>query len=144
MENVNLAAAPHAAGQVIFHVIWNTKYKYKMLAKPRFFAACETSIKRAAEKHNIKVIECGAMPNHVHVVIAIPLSMSIASAVQILKGSSSHELFTFEPRQRLRYPRGRYWARGYFARSVGDADLQTIRAYVREGNDPRQRTLTAN
>ena len=87
MENVNLAAAPHAAGQVVFHVIWNTKYKYKMLAKPRFFVACEASIKRAAEKHNIQVIECGAMPNHVHVVIAIPLAMSICKCSSNFKRS---------------------------------------------------------
>jgi putative transposase len=114
-----------------------------MLKEPAFYNACETSLKNAATRHGIELLEVAVMSDHVHVVADLPADMSPAKAAMLLKGTSAYELFRFQPKFRLRYWNGHFWGRGYFHRSAGDADLKTVSNYVREDNDPRQRKLTA-
>ena len=135
--------APHggAAGEVAYHLIWGTKYRYKMFQHARLFEACEASLRRAAERHGFSILELSVMPDHVHCVVACPPRTSAAEAARLLKGASSYDMFREEPKYRLRYPRGHLWATHYFVRSVGAADLETVRNYVRTDNDPRQLTL---
>ncbi len=131
-----------AAGQVVFHLTWITKYRYEVLRQSRLFEACDASIRRAAERHGMCIVELSVMSDHVHCVVACPPRLCAADAARLLKGASSHDMFCNDPKYRLRYPRGAFWARRYFVRSVGDADLETVRNYVRADNDPRQLTLT--
>ena len=114
-----------------------------MLKQPHLFQACEASLDRAAQRHGITLLERAVMSDHVHVVADLPPEMSPARAAMLLKGASAYDLFRTEPKFRLRYRRGHFWGRGYFHRSAGDADLQTISRYVREDNDPRQQKLAA-
>ena len=136
--------APHAnaAGEVAYHLTWGTKYRYKMFKHTWLFEACEASLRCAAQRHGLNILELSVMPDHVHCVVACPPRVSAADAARLLKGASAHDMFRTEPRYRLRYPRGALWARHYFVRSVGAADLDTVREYVRTDNDPRQLTLT--
>jgi putative transposase len=93
----------------------------------------------------MEIIELAVMPEHVHCLVQCSARFSAAQAAQILKGSSARDLFEFEPKFRLRLRRGHFWSAGYHVRTVGEADLQTARDYIRQPhNDPRQRTLTAN
>ena len=112
-----------------------------MLRQARFIRACEQSVRETALKYGIEVLELSVMPDHVHAVVALKPTMTIAKALNLFKGSSSHALFNLEPKFRLRYWGGSFWSRGSFYRSVGDADLETVRRYVREDNDPWQQTL---
>ena len=125
------------------HLQWCTKYRYAMLRREEFFKACEASLDRAAQRHGIELLEVAVMSDHVHVVASLRADMSPARASMLLKGASAYDLFRVEPKFRLRYRRGHFWGRGYFHRSVGDTDLRTVSRYVREDNDPRQRTLAA-
>ena len=142
MTSVNFG---HAAGQVVFDLTWCTKYRFKMLKRSEFFNACEASLRGAAERHKMEILELAVMPEHVHCLVRCSAAKSAAEAVQLLKGSSSHDLFEFEPKFRLRLRRGHFWSAGYHVRTVGEADLETARDYIRQPhNDPRQQKLTAN
>ncbi len=144
MSSVNFAAA-HAAGQVIFDLTWCTKYRFQMLKREQFFKACESSLRSAAERHGMEIIELAVMPEHVHCIVQCSPRFSAAQAAQLLKGSSAHDLFKLEPKFRLRLRRGHFWSAGYHVNTVGEADLQTARNYIKQPhNDPRQHTLTAN
>lgn len=72
------------------------------------------------------------MPDHVHMVVAVPPSISLSKALQLLKGGSSYEFFHLHPEFRLRYPKGHLLSPGKFCRSIGDVDLETTKNYVRE------------
>jgi putative transposase len=82
------------------------------------------------------------MPDHIHVVVGIPPTMSVSDAFRLLKGCSSHELFKEKPNFRKRYPRGHFWSPGKFYRTVGDADLETTRSYVRNQGVIHQTSLS--
>jgi putative transposase len=92
---------------------------------------CEDILHEVAERHNIGVIEMSVMPDHIHIVVQLPPTMSVSKALQLLKGASSYELFRRQPLFRYRYARGSFWGPGKFYRSVGDADTTTVLEYVK-------------
>ena len=72
------------------------------------------------------------MPDHLHMVVALPPTMSVSKALHLLKGASARELFKRKPNFRLRYPKGHFWSPGKFYRTVGDTDAETVIGYVRD------------
>jgi len=127
----------------VHHLEWCTKYRYAMLRREEYFKACEESLRSAALRHGIAILELAVMPEHVHVLAGLPASMSVARAAMLLKGASAHDLFELEPKFRKRYTRGHFWGGAYFHRSAGDASIAMLARYVREDNDARQKTLMA-
>ena len=91
---------------------------------------CETILHEVAKRHKIEIMELSVMPDHIHVVVCIPPTMSVSKALQLLKGASARELFKRRTYFRCRYPRGHFWSPGKFYRSVGDVDAKTILQYV--------------
>lgn len=131
----------HSCGQHIFHVTWNTKYRYKMLKQQKHKNLAEAAIRKAAERHQIQIEELCIADDHVHVVVKPPVDMSIAQCLKKLKGVSSHLIMEEQPKFRLRYPQGHFWSRGYSSRSTGSAALDTIQQYVKE-HEESQATLS--
>ena len=92
---------------------------------------CEDVLQEVAKRYNIEITELCVMPDHIHIIVGIPPTMSISKALQLLKGASSRELFKRKPHLRCRYHKGHFWSPGKFYRSVGDADMDTVLQYVR-------------
>jgi REP element-mobilizing transposase RayT len=49
-----------------------------------------------ARQHNMKALEIGGMPDHVHMLLSLPSTLPIAKAMQLIKGGSSkwvHDTF---------------------------------------------------
>ncbi len=121
----------HSVGVVMLHLEWCTKYRYKMFGKIKYKNLLEACVRRAASKHNIKIIELDVQPEHIHCVVEISFTMSVSMTLQILKGGSSKLFFEFNENAKLRYPRGHLWSRGKFASSVGFVQLDKVTEYVR-------------
>jgi putative transposase len=102
-----------------------------MLRNEEIKKLCEDVLHEIAQRHHITIIELSVMPDHIHVVVSLPTTMSVSKALHLLKGTSSHEIFKKIPAFRQRYPRGAFWSPGKFYRTVGDADAETIIDYVR-------------
>ena len=86
-----------------YHLQWVTKYRYNVLTGEFSWKDCETSIRVAAEMHGIKIIELGAMKDHVHVVAELPPDMAVSHAIGLLKGASSYDMFRKHPEVKRRY-----------------------------------------
>ncbi len=140
MGSVSFSFSAHGVGQLVFHLEWCTKYRYKMLRQQRFKDLLADVLLREAEQQHVGVLEMGIEDEHVHVVVGLRPTHSVSGVLEALKGKSAAALFAAEPKFRLRYPRGHFWSPGNFYRSVGDVDLATVRRYVR-AQDHRQRTL---
>ncbi len=66
------------------------------------------------------------MPDHVHIFISIPITLSISKVVHQLKGFSS-----FETRKNLNlYNYKSFWSSGYFCESIGHISESVIRKYI--------------
>ena len=129
---MNLVSGGHSIGQNMYHLEWCPKYRYNMFKQEKNKKLCETVLYEVAKRHNIEITEISVMPDHIHVVVCIPPTMSVSKALQILKGASACELFKRRTYFRRRYPKGHFWSPGKFYRSVGDADAETVLQYVRD------------
>ena len=70
--------------------------------------------------------------DHVHVVIQIKPSNSVAEVVQILKGGTSRVIRKEFPELEEFLWGDSFWADGYFAESIGQIDEEVIKKYIRE------------
>ena len=120
----------HSVGVMMLHLEWVTKYRYKMFRKQKYLKIAEACIRKSAFEHKIKIIKLSVMPEHVHCVVQVSLSISASKCLQILKGRSSYLFFRYHEKARLRYPKGHLWSRGKFASSVGFTNLEVVNTYV--------------
>ena len=117
-------------------MVFKTKYRYKMFRNPKTCKIVHDAIYASARKHGIGIREFAVGDDyaHIHMEIDIPVSMSVAHAVQLLKGYSAYVVFKEMPRHRLRYPQGHFWAEKFSNSSVGLQDEETVQNYIRRQN----------
>jgi REP element-mobilizing transposase RayT len=82
-------------------------------------------IQAECAKLNTEVLAVGGTENHLHVLVRLPTTVTLAALVQQMKGASSH-LVTHE----LGYADGFKWQGAYAAFSVSKAQLSTVRDYI--------------
>jgi putative transposase len=87
--------------------------------------------KRLCKYKGVEIIEGHMMPDHVHMLVAIPPRISVSSFMGYLKGKSS--LMIFEKHASLKYKYGnrKIWAEGYYVSTVG-LNEATVAKYIRE------------
>jgi putative transposase len=85
----------------------------------------------------MKALAVGGVVDHVHILISLPATLSVARAIQLLKGNSSkwiHETFP------SRAPLG--WQEGYGAFSIGVSGIEATKRYIRnQAEHHRKRTF---
>ncbi|MBI5724191.1 MAG: IS200/IS605 family transposase [Planctomycetes bacterium] len=80
-----------------------------------------------ARENKMKALIVGGTEDHVHALFSLPGTLSIAKAVQLLKGNSSkwiHE--TFPMHQNFQ------WQEGYGAFSIGISGVEDTTRYIQE------------
>jgi putative transposase len=121
----------HAVGGSTWHFEWCTKYRYKVFNKVPLKNICFIALSEAAKRYGVKIEVMDVEPNHVHMVVHIPLTMSPTKAVGLLKGFSAKIIFALKPKLRYLYPKGSLWSPGKFVGSVGDVDIKYVVEYVK-------------
>jgi putative transposase len=88
-------------------------------------------MKTLCKYKGVEIIEGHMMPDHVHMLVAIPPRISVSSFMGYLKGKSA--LMMFERHANLKYKFGNrhFWAEGYYVSTVG-LNEETIRKYIRD------------
>ena len=79
-----------------------------------------------ARNNEMKAIEIGGVQDHVHVLLSLPSTLSVAKALQLIKGGSSKWVHdTFPEHRRFR------WQIKYGAFSVSVSQLDKIIQYIK-------------
>jgi putative transposase len=119
------------------HTKWECKYHVVFIPKCRrktIFGAIRKDLgplfRTLTEQKESRIEEGHVMPDHVHMLIAIPPKYAVANVVGYIKGKSAiHIARTFGERKR-NFVGQHFWARGYFVSTVG-RDEGVIREYIR-------------
>jgi putative transposase len=119
----------HATFDLKYHVIWITKYRYKVL-KGRIAERARDLIRQTCQARGVVIVRGAVSPDHIHMLLSAPPQLSPANLVQYIKGRSSRRLQAEFPELRKRYWGQHLWARGYFCATVGAVDEETIRRYI--------------
>ena len=119
----------HAVYDIKHHVIWVTKYRYKVLSGPIAIRTREL-IRQGCEARGIIILQGSVGKDHIHLLISCPPSFAPSKILQYLKGRSSRLLQDEFPELKKRYRGQHLWARGYFCATVGTVTEDIIRNYI--------------
>ena len=117
-----------------YHVVWVTKYRYKVLKGSIAYRLREI-IRQICEKNKIIIIRGNIRNDHVHMLISCSPVIAPAKIVQYIKGRSSRMLQEEFPELKRKYWGQHLWAVGYFCRTVGTVTEDIVRAYVENQDD---------
>lgn len=126
---VEYRTSAHAIYEIKYHLVWITKYRYKVL-RGRVAERARDLIRQTCEARGITIIRGAVSPDHVHMLVSAPPSLAPAKIVQYIKGRSSRRLQDEFTELRKRYWGQHLWGRGYFCATVGAVDEKTIREYI--------------
>lgn len=116
----------HAVYDIQYHVVWNTKYRYKVL-REKVAERLRELLRQGCEARDIKVIRGSVDRDHVHMLISCPPILAPAKIMQYLNGRSSKMLQEEFPELRKKYWGQHLWSPGYFCRIVGYATDEMIK-----------------
>ncbi len=119
----------HAVYDLKYHVVWITKYRYKVL-RGRIAERARDLIRQTCDARGVAIVRGAVSPDHVHMLLAAPPELSPAKLVQYIKGRSSRRLQDEFSELRKRYWGQHLWARGYFCATVGAVDEETIKGHI--------------
>ena len=119
----------HAVYDIKYHVIWGTKYRYKVLSGQIAYRTREL-IRQGCEARGITILQGSVGKDHIHLLISCPPSLAPSKIMQYLKGRSSRLLQDQFPDLKMKYWGQHLWARDYFCATVGNIDEETIRSYI--------------
>ena len=121
----------HSIGKSTWHVEWCTKYRYKLFKSLYHKNICMIALDEAAKRVGVVLLEKEVQPEHIHLVVELPLTIAPIVAIGKIKGLSAKIIFALRPKLRLRYPKGHLWSTGKFATSVGYITLDKAKEYVK-------------
>ena len=83
-----------------------------------------------ARQKESQIVEGHVMPDHIHMMIAIPPKHAVASVIGFIKGKSAIAIARkFNGKQR-NYAGENFWARGYAVSTVG-FEIEQVREYIK-------------
>jgi len=119
----------HTVYDIKYHMIWVTKYRYKVLNK-NIAVRLRELIRQGCDARGITIVQGSIGKDHVHLLISSSPSISPSKLVQYLKGRSSRLIQDEFPELKKKYWGQHLWARGYFCSTVGSVTEETIRKYI--------------
>ena len=121
------------------HLVWATKNRLPFITN-NVELRLHAELVSKADEMDCYVYAINGMDDHVHIVLSIPPSLSVADVVKTLKGSSSHFVNQVVKPENLYFA----WQRGYGYFSLGETQLPRAVAYVRnQKSHHAQQTVNA-
>jgi REP-associated tyrosine transposase len=87
-----------------------------------------------ARENKIKALAIGGAADHVHILISLPATLSLAKPIQLLKGNSSKWIRETFPKMH-----SFAWQEGYGAFSVSLSGVDATVAYIRNQSEHQRR-----
>ena len=127
----------HTSWDCKYHVVFIPKCRRKTLYGELRVHLGEVFRKLASQKES-RVEEGHMLPDHVHMLLAIPPKHSVSQVVGFIKGKSAIHLARVYGERKRNFVGQHFWARGYFVSTVG-RDEAVIRAYIQKQEEEDKR-----
>jgi len=115
------AAMAHKYPNILIHCVFSTTQRRNLVPEeilPRlwkYFAGI-------GRNHGIPVLAAGGISNHAHLLVALPVDVTVAKAIQVMKANSSRWLHEHG----LEFA----WQEGYGAFSVSSSNVPAVKDYI--------------
>ena len=125
------ATGSHTKHKLQYHVVWIPKYRKRVL-RGKIVIRLRKLMYEACRMNRWWISEMAIAGDHVHIVIQLPPRVSVAEAVQMIKGGTSRVLRKEFPEMDEFLWGESFWADGYFAESVGQVNEEVVMKYIRQ------------
>lgn len=127
MDDLSLT---HTKYNCTYHIVFVPKYRRKVMYG-QLREEVGQILSTVCKITGVQLIKGGICLDHVHMYVSIPPKMSLSTVMSKLKGKSALMIFDRHPEYRDKYGR-HFWARGYYAETVGQVNEDTIMKYIEE------------
>lgn len=87
-------------------------------------------LRKLCEQKGVEIHEAECCPDHIHMLVSIPPSLSVSQFMGYLKGKSSLMIFDRHANLKYKYGNRHFWSRGYYVDTVGK-NKKAIEEYIR-------------
>ena len=110
MNEINSLA--HSKWRCQYHIVIAPKHR-RQEVYGKIKMDIKQILRKLCEQKGVEIIEAQACADHIHMLVSIPPSLSVAQFKGYLKGKSS--LMIFDRHANLKYKNGNrdFWSRGY-------------------------------
>ncbi|MBL8442880.1 MAG: IS200/IS605 family transposase [Zoogloeaceae bacterium] len=120
----------HSRWECKYHVVFIPKCRRKTLYA-RLRQHLGEVFRQLALRKESQILEGHLMPDHVHMLIAIPPKYAVSQVIGYMKGKSAIHIARVYGERKRNFVGQHFWARGYFVSTVG-RDEEVIRRYIRD------------
>lgn len=114
----------HSYISIKVHYIFSTKNRHKIIT-PELEERLWPYMGGIAKQNNMKALAIGGIEDHAHILLSLPSTISIAKAIQLIKGGSSKWVSdTFSSLRDFE------WQEGYGAFSISISHVDDTIAYI--------------
>ena len=114
----------HSFVSCLMHCVFSTRERRKLIT-PELQERLYPYLGGIARENKMKALSIGGVEDHVHALLSIPSTISIAKAVQLLKGKASKWIHETFPNHRLFE-----WQEGYGAFSIAVSGKEGTIGYI--------------
>ncbi|MDI9521567.1 MAG: IS200/IS605 family transposase [Bacillota bacterium] len=120
----------HTKWNCKYHIVFAPKYR-RQIVYGKIKADIGKILRQLCEMKGVEIHEAEACPDHIHMLVSIPPSISVSQFMGYLKGKSSLMIFDRHANLKYKYGNRHFWCRGYYVDTVG-RNKERITKYIRE------------
>jgi putative transposase len=124
--------------RLYYHLAWATHHRQHLI-QPQMEQNLYAYLVHKASESEVFVYAINGWYDHIHLIVAIPPKLAVATVVKRLKGASSHHL-----NHSIRLDYEFAWQRGYGVLSLGERQRPQAEAYVHEQKKHHEQETTVN
>ena len=125
----DIKSLSHSKWRCKYHVVFAPKYR-RLEVYGKLKADIGEILRKLCEQKGVNIIEAQACPDHIHMVVEIPPSLSVSQFMGFLKGKSSLMIFDRHANLKYKYGNRHFWCRGYYVDTVGRNE-GAIKEYIK-------------
>ena len=119
----------HTRWECKYHILFAPKFRRKV-AYGELKQDIANILSMLCKRKGVEIIEAEICPDHVHMLVRIPPSMSVSNFVGYLKGKSTLMIFERHANLKYKYGNRHFWCREYYVDTVGRYE-GAIKEYIR-------------
>ena len=127
MNDIN--SLSHSKWRCKYHIVFAPKYRRQVI-----YGTIKQDIgkilRQLCENKGVEILEAELCKDHIHMLVSIPPSQSVAQFVGYLKGKSSLMIFDRHANLKYKYGNRHFWCRVYYVDTVGK-NTEKIAEYIR-------------
>ena len=125
----DISSLEHTSWRCQYHIVFAPKYR-RMEIYGQIKQDIGVILRKLCQQKGIEIVEAEACPDHIHMLVSIPLKYSVSQVMGYLKGKSSLMIFDRHANLKYKYGNRHFWARGYYVDTVGRNKKQ-VAEYIR-------------